>query len=85
LIGRHSFPNALWIASSTPGRSTFSASILLTTRRRHNPRAAAHSIILAAIICTLAEALTTIAAVSTASSAPIACPMKSGNPGVSIM
>ena len=29
-------------------------------------------------------ALTTIAAVSTASSAPIDCPMKSGNPGVSM-
>ena len=77
-------PNAAWIAASTFGRSTFSASILLTMTRRHSRRFAAQSIIRDAIISSPDCALTTTAAVSTASSAPIACPMKSGKPGVSI-
>ncbi len=46
-------------------------------------RFAAQSIIRDAIISMPDCALTTTAAVSTASSAPIACPMKSGKPGVS--
>ena len=46
-------------------------------------RFAAQSIIRLVIISTPAVALTTTATVSTASSAPIAWPMKSGNPGVS--
>ena len=65
------------------GRSTFSASILLTMTSRQSRRFAAQSIIRDAIISMPDWALTTTAAVSTASSAPIACPMKSGNPGVS--
>jgi hypothetical protein len=52
--------------------------------RRQSFASPAHSIILEAIISIPDCALTTIAAVSTASSAPIACPMKSGKPGVSI-
>ena len=85
LIGRHSLPKADWIASRSPGRLQFSASILLMMTSRHSLRCAAQSIMREVIISMPAEALTTTAAVSTASSAPIACPMKSGNPGVSIM
>ena len=66
------------------GRSTFSASILLTMTRRHSCRLAAQSIIRDVIISMPDCALTTTAAVSTASSAPIDWPMKSGKPGVSI-
>ena len=51
--------------------------------RRHRRRFAAQSIIRDAIISMPDCALTTTAAVSTASSAPIDCPMKSGKPGVS--
>ena len=51
---------------------------------RHSRRFAAQSIIRDAIISTPVCALTTTAAVSTASSAPIAWPRKSANPGVSM-
>ena len=78
LIGRHSLPNASCRLASTCGRFTFSASILLTIRMRQSLRFAAQFIIRLAIISTPVWALITTAAVSTASSAPIAWPMKSG-------
>ena len=83
LIGRHSLPNAACRSETSCGRSTLSASILLTMIRRHSLRFAAQSIIRDVIISMPACALTTTAAVSTASSAPMAWPMKSGKPGVS--
>ena len=52
---------------------------------RHSLRFAAQSIIRDVIISRPACAFTTTATVSTASSAPIAWPMKSGKPGVSTM
>ena len=57
---------------------------MLTTTSRQSLRLPVHSIMRVVIISSPAWALMTIAAVSTASSAPIDWPMKSGNPGVSI-
>ena len=84
LIGRHSLPKAAWILASSPGRSTFSASILLTMIMRHRSRFLAHCIMRFVIISMPFWAFTTMAAVSTAGSAPMARPMKSGSPGVSM-
>ena len=84
LIGRHSLPKAARIDASTASQSTFSASMRLTMTMRQSLRSAACSIIRVVIISTPLAALTTTAAVSTASSAPTAWPMKSGKPGVSI-
>ncbi len=50
LIGRHSLPNAAWMAASSSGRSTFSASILLTMIEAAQPRFAAQSIMREVII-----------------------------------
>ena len=78
LIGRHSLPNISWIDASTEGRSTFSASILLTTIMRQRFRAAAHFIIRTVLSSIPDWALITTAAVSTPASALIAWPEKSG-------
>jgi hypothetical protein len=72
LIGRHSLPKSDWIEASRFGRSTFSVSILLTMMRRQSRRCAVQSIIRDATISMPDCALITTAAVSTASSAPIA-------------
>ncbi len=60
-------------------------SILLTTISRHRPRAFANSIMRWVIGSMPFTALTTITAVSTASSAQRLRPRKSGYPGVSMM
>ena len=62
----------------------FSASILLMTIMRQRSRFFAHCIMRLVIISMPFWAFTTMAAVSTAGNAPIARPMKSGKPGVSI-
>ncbi len=78
LIGRHCLPNVSCSDASSAGRSIFSASILLTMIMRHSLRFAAQSIMRRVTISMPFWAFTTTAAVSTASSAPIAWPMKSG-------
>ncbi len=83
-MGRHSLPNVDWIASTRPGRSAFSASILLTMIMRQSLRALARSIIRRVIDSMPAAASTTTAIVSTAGIMATAWPMKSGMPGVSI-
>ena len=84
LIGRHSRPNCSRISSSTASGFASRASILLMTTIRHRPRSRAASIMRCDIGSTPATALTTTAAVSTASSTGSVRPMKSGKPGVSI-
>ena len=64
-------------------RSTFSASILLMTIMRQSLRLPAQSIMRVVTISMPLCALMTMAAVSTAASAAIDCPTKSGKPGVS--
>ena len=71
-FGKECLPNVAWMAPRTCCASAFSASILLTITRRQSLRCAAHSIMREVIISMPACALTTMAAVSTASSAPIA-------------
>src|SRR5262252_752499 len=83
LIGRHSLPTASRIFSSIASTSAFSASIRFTTIMRQRFRFAAHLSMRSVASCTPVSALITTIAVSTAASAPIACPMKSGDPGVS--
>src|SRR6266545_1741910 len=56
----------------------------MITIMRHRFRFAAHLSMGSVAICIPVSAFTTTTAVSTAASAPIACPMKSGDPGVSI-
>ena len=84
LIGRHCFPTDCWILASIVSRSAFSASMRLITIMRHRLRFAAHLSMRSVASWIPVSAFTTITAVSTAASAPIACPMKSGDPGVSI-
>src|SRR5207302_9017363 len=80
---RHCFPTACWILASIAGRSAFSASMRLITIMRHRLRFAAHLSMRSVASWIPVSAFTTITAVSTAASAPIAWPMKSGDPGVS--
>src|SRR5437773_2614428 len=84
LIGRHCFPTDCWILASIVSRSAFSASMRLITIMRQRLRFAAHLSMRSVASWIPVSAFTTITAVSTAASAPIACPMKSGEPGVSI-
>ena len=84
LIGRHSLPNTSWMRASSPGRSTLSASILFTRIIRHRPRRPAARIMRVVLSSMPVCALITITAVSTAASAAMDCPAKSGMPGVSI-
>src|SRR5262245_39177044 len=83
LIGRHSRPNCSRISSSVASGFASRASILLITMSRQSPRSRAASMKRCVMDSTPVTALTTIAAVSMASSIGSARPMKSGNPGVS--
>ena len=84
LMGRHSLPKWSWILRRSPGRSTLSASILFTTIMRHRPRVFAHFIMRVVLSSMPFCALITTTAVSTAASAAIDWPAKSGMPGVSM-
>src|SRR6267142_1118817 len=84
LIGRHSRPTVCWMRSSIDSRSAFSASMRLITIMRHRFRCAAHFNMRSVASWIPVSAFTTTTAVSTAARAPMAWPMKSGDPGVSI-
>ena len=78
LSGRHALPKVSRISSSTSSVRASRLSILFTTMSRHRPRAFANSIMRWVIGSTPFTALTTITAVSTASSAQRLRPRKSG-------
>ncbi len=84
LSGRQALPKASRISSSTCSVRASLLSILLITISRHRPRALAKSIMRWVIGSMPFTALTTITAVSTASSATRLRPRKSGYPGVSM-
>ena len=84
LIGRQIAPNVSRSAATTPGRSTSGASILFTTSIRGIFRSSATAISFRAVLSIPFTASITTTTVSAAGKHAMACPTKSGRPGVSI-